>query len=384
MTPKNLILCFDGTNNQFGVHNTNVIRLVQAVDRDRQLVYYDPGVGTLPEPRMMTRIGKKVSEWLDLAFGGGLAAKVEAAYRYLMDFWEPESQVFIFGFSRGAYTARVLAGMLHSLGLLSPGNDGLVRYAMNLFQSIRGSTDEPVEKTYWPLSNGFRKTFARQTADAQRHFPVHFLGLWDTVSSVGWVWEPKSFPFSAKNPSVHICRHAISIDEKRAFFRSNRLSPQPGQEWLEMWFPGVHADVGGGYPEEDGGLWLPAFDWMVNEAARFGLIIDDDRLSAVRDHGRVAPLRAFAEPAHESLAGAWKLAEYFPKRRWAPKKGYHYRANRYRPRTIPDGAPIHESALRRIREENYRPANFSETFLEKISMLDPIPPWLPFESDSGH
>jgi len=106
--PKNLVICCDGTNNQFGSNNTNVVRLVQAVERDAvsQHVYYDPGVGTLPEPGWITWVGKAISDIGGLAFGMGLTWKVQEAYCYLMDNWEPGDAVYLFGFSRGAYTAR--------------------------------------------------------------------------------------------------------------------------------------------------------------------------------------------------------------------------------------------------------------------------------------
>src|SRR5215467_4370327 len=89
--PRNLVICCDGTNNQFGPENTNVVRLVQVIDRApdaHQRVYYGPGVGTLPEPGFLTRLGKKVSTWLSLAFGIGVTRNVQEAYSYLMDFWE--------------------------------------------------------------------------------------------------------------------------------------------------------------------------------------------------------------------------------------------------------------------------------------------------------
>lgn len=102
---RNLVICCDGTNNQFGVCNTNVVRLVQTLE-DRppgsQLVYYDPGIGTLPEPGFVTRAGQWIELHLDLMFATGLASKVERAYSYLADVWEPGDQVFLFGFSRGA------------------------------------------------------------------------------------------------------------------------------------------------------------------------------------------------------------------------------------------------------------------------------------------
>lgn len=119
---RNLVLCFDGTNNEFGPENANVVRLAQSLVRSPrdQRMYYDPGVGTLPEPGAITGSAKRVSEWFGLAFGAGLMGKVERAYVYLMDFWEPGDQVFLVGFSRGAYTSRVLAAMLHALGLVPP------------------------------------------------------------------------------------------------------------------------------------------------------------------------------------------------------------------------------------------------------------------------
>jgi uncharacterized protein (DUF2235 family) len=92
---RNLVVCCDGTNNQFGPENISVVRVVQVADRDseRQLVYYDPGVGTLPEPGMWAAIGKRLSEWIDLAFGTWLI-RVEQAYCYLTDFWEPGGTAF--------------------------------------------------------------------------------------------------------------------------------------------------------------------------------------------------------------------------------------------------------------------------------------------------
>src|SRR5262245_10389808 len=221
---RNIIICCDGTNNEFGSQNTNVVRLVQVIDRDptKQLVYYDPGVGTLPEPGLFTRIGKNISKWYGLAFGAGLTKNVEEAYSYLMDFWEPGDQVFLFGFSRGAYSVRVLAALLHALGLLPRGNQNLVPYVMRLFGAVRrGSGDQETEResNYWRLCNEFRWTFARPITPGSddRRFRVHFVGVWDTVSSVGWVWDPIKYPYTARNPSIDMIRHAVSVDERRWF-----------------------------------------------------------------------------------------------------------------------------------------------------------------------
>jgi uncharacterized protein (DUF2235 family) len=384
--PRNFVLCCDGTDNQFGPQNTSVVRLAQVVERDphTQLLYYDPGVGTLPEPGVFTRVGKRISELFGLAFGAGLAGKVEEAYSYLMDFWEPGDRVFLFGFSRGAYTVRVLAGMLHALGLLPRGNHNLVPYVMRLFKSVRGKRDygEGDEKSnYWRLCNQFRWTFARPVPgdDDARRFRVHFVGVWDTVSSVGWVWDPAKYPYTARNPSIDVIRHAVSIDERRWFFRQNLMQPSPGQDFQELWFPGVHGDVGGGYAEKDGGLWRVPFDWMLTEAAKAGLLVNPDRLHKVLN--RTPPSEhPWDDPQHESLTAAWWPAEFFPKLQW--REGSSWRVPRIglgRHRFIHDGALIHGSALRRVREISYTPPNFSPVFLEKIRGLADVPEMLPFQ-----
>jgi uncharacterized protein (DUF2235 family) len=257
--PRNLVICCDGTNNQFGSQNTNVVRLTQVLARHPapQHVYYDPGVGTLPEPSAFTRVQKKLSEIWGLAFGAGLTRKVEQAYATLMATWEPGDQVFLFGFSRGAYTVRVLAAVLHVMGLLPRGNDNLVPYVVRLFGGVRKQSDPQAPHggtNYWRLCDEFRWSFARPvlgTGD-DRRFQVHFLGVWDTVSSVGWIWDPVQYPFTARNPSIDVIRHAVAVDERRWFFRQNLMQQTGEQDFRELWFPGVHADVGGGYPEAEG------------------------------------------------------------------------------------------------------------------------------------
>ena len=392
---RNFVICCDGTNNRFGPQNTNVVRLVQALDRDpvKQRLYYDPGVGTLPEPGALTRLRKWLSKLYGLAFGAGLTWKVEEAYSYLMDFWEPGDRVFLFGFSRGAYTARVLAGLLHTLGLMPRGNQNLVPYAMRLFKSVRSNLEQNGaggESGHWKLCKEFRRTFARpiHKGDESRRFRVHFLGVWDTVSSVGWIWDPMKFPFTAKNPSIDVVRHAVSVDERRWFFRQNLMqkanSEKKGeqeQELKELWFAGVHSDVGGGYPEREGGLWRAPFEWMLGEARKAGLMVDERRLEIVLR--KTSPSDHFwAEPQHESLKGAWWLAEFFPKLVWrADSRKRVLKIGLGQHRRIKDGALMHKSALLRIRDNDlrYAPPNFSESFIDKVRDLQEVPETFPYE-----
>lgn len=377
--PRNLVVCCDGTDNQFGLENTNVVRLVQMLDREptRQRVYYDPGVGTLPEPNAFTWLSKKLNELFGLMFGAGLAWKVQEAYSFLMEMWEPGDRVYLFGFSRGAYTVRVLAGMLHSLGLLSRGNDNLVPYAMRLFKSLRGDRDDSSQgrSQYWDLCNQFRWTFARkvQDGDDERRFRIHFLGVWDTVSSVGWVWDPERFPFTARNPGIDALRHAVSIDERRWFFRQNLMERCDGQDFDQQWYPGVHSDVGGGYPAGDSGLWRGPLDWITRAAESSGLLIDPARRRQVLDHPP-ASAAPWDDLQHESLTALWWPAEFFPKLKRRP--GWPFRVPTFglgRHRTIPDGALISLDALRRLREKpGYDPPNLAPSWRHAIRELPAV------------
>jgi len=399
---RNLVVCFDGTNNQFGSENTNVVRLVQSLLRDpaKQWLYYDPGVGTMPEPGVFTKLGKRLSEVWGLAFGAGFTGKVEEAYTWLMDSFEPGDQVFLFGFSRGAYSARVLAGLLHALGLMPRGAHNMVPYAMKLYRAIRDQAAAPDQgasapatpdgSDYWKLCDAFRWTFAKSLApgDDDRRFPTHFLGVWDTVSSLGWVWDPPRFPFTAHNPSVQIARHAMAIDERRAFYRQNRLGTLPDQDVQERWFPGVHSDVGGGYPYVFSQpppvyslLWQRPFTWILQEARAAGLYIDEGRLKKVLADCPTSTCD-WKDPLHQSLTPLWWPIEYFPKLQHVP--GTSFRRpylNRGRPRIILPGELIDGWALRRIHDTAYDPPNLSQGFRDRVRAMptDQIPDCLAYE-----
>ncbi|MGI9240168.1 MAG: T6SS phospholipase effector Tle1-like catalytic domain-containing protein, partial [Verrucomicrobiales bacterium] len=171
---KNIIVCLDGTGNLFGEHNSNVVKLFRSITRGtrEQVAYYDAGVGTLAAPDFKTPAGKKIDKVFGLAFGTGLSKDIGDAYRYLMAHYQTGDRVFLFGFSRGAYTARALAGLVHCCGLLEPGLDNLVPYALKLFSAA--------QKLDFQVIARFKSTYARKGA-----VDIHFLGLWDTVSSYG-------------------------------------------------------------------------------------------------------------------------------------------------------------------------------------------------------
>lgn len=374
---KNIVVCCDGTGNEYGEKNSNVVKLFSILNKDPriQTAFYDPGVGTLSAPNLVTVTARRISRALGLAFGYGIMKNIGDAYRFIMETYEPEDRVFIFGFSRGAYTARGIAALLRMCGLLEAHNENLIPYALKMLRQ-----KEPPFK----ISPGFTKTFSREC-------DVHLLGLWDTVSSVGWVTDPVTMAYTRKNSIVKAVRHAISIDERRAFFRQNLWGDEPAGNVKQVWFAGVHSDVGGSYPECESGLSKITLQWMIDEAVSLGLKVDPELLKKeiperltpesaspkedeecnqdkVYKGNRVSP--TWRGKIHTSLKGPWKILEYFPKPYKAFKDGkWVQRAKIYRgrPRFIEEGSTIHWSAIRRMQdpEMKYNPKNLPEAYEEE-------------------
>jgi uncharacterized protein (DUF2235 family) len=354
--PKNIVICCDGTGNQFGEQNSNVIKLYKILVCDAgQVAYYHPGVGTMGSRNALTIIGKIWTQLIGKAFGYGISDNIADAYQFLMRTFEPGDQVYVFGFSRGAYTARALCGMLHIVGLLSEGNEGLIPYAIRMIK--RKQID-------FKVAADFKKTFSGECKP-------YFVGVWDTVSSLGWVYDPVHFPFTraTKNPDFQIIRHAVSIDERRAFFRENSFGPPygPQQDVKEVWFAGVHSDVGGSYPESESQLSQIALRWMLCEAELAGLIVDPHRKAEIL--GAKPPYVApdpLTRNQHESLERWWWIAEIWPKivniknDQGIWKKSI--RMNFGHPRLIPLDSVVHESVKQRQASADppYQPSNLPE------------------------
>jgi hypothetical protein len=364
--PRDIVICCDGTGNEYGSSNSNVVKLYWALPlvAGSTVAYYHPGVGTMGARNALTAIGKFWTKVRGLAFGYGVSDNIADAYTFLMNEFQPGDRIFIFGFSRGAYTARALCGMLTMFGLLRPGNEGLIPYAMRLFKS--GSEDR------FDIAKGFRGTFS---VDCE----PYFLGLWDTVSSVGWILDPiglrpGSMPYTTKFPDVQFIRHAISIDERRAFFRQNRVHGPafPTQDIKEVWFAGVHSDVGGSYCEAESGLSKIALRWMFCEAQSAGLPIDAQKLVEMLggDSCHVAPNPAAR--LHKSLHGFWWIGEFWPKHhvnavavpgQGEPKYVPGIRFNLGRRRVIPEGVRIHQTVFERMKQvQAYRPPNLPQQY----------------------
>jgi uncharacterized protein (DUF2235 family) len=356
--PKNIVLCCDGTANEFTQNNTNVVKLYSTLEHDTatQVTFYHPGLGTMEPQGTLTNFSRKVTKLLGMALGYGLSSDVRDAYIFLMQNFEKRDSVFLFGFSRGAYTVRAVASLLHMYGLIDRGNETLVPYAIRMMTGISRvrdniPKDQRAKSLYFELAREFKSTMSSSDC-----LPL-FVGVWDTVSSVGWIENPLKLPYVTNNPDIQIGRHAVAIDERRAFFRNHLWirptdpdAPHGPKDLKQVWFPGVHCDVGGGYPELESGLSKISLEWMLQESSLAGLKVNPHKKATIL--GKIGNSN-FAPPdpnavLHESLTGAWNMAEFVWKKRydWKTAKNVR-RMNLYQRRTIPPKSLVHESAFLR-------------------------------------
>jgi hypothetical protein len=305
---RNLIVCCDGTWNtpdqtKDGVPiPTNVVLLYNCLagedeDGNRQVAYYHPGVGT-------------DGTWWDKIWGGGtgdgLNKNIQSGYNWLCRNYQPGDRVFLFGYSRGAYTVRSLSGLIANYGLLR--------------------VEDLEEKEIWRrvqhvFSKGYRGRGKQPRAavvnkfDFDKNVRVHFLGVWDTVGALGIPddlavlnlledRDKHTFHDTRLSNKVKHARHAVALDERRGnFFPTLWTQTANHPDVKQVWFPGGHGDVGGGWPER--GLSDRALLWMIEEARVHGLAFQG---------GLVAQLKPdFQDVLHDSLEGVYKLLRTQPR-----------------------------------------------------------------------
>jgi len=406
---KNIVICCDGTGNEISENISNVLKLYRCLRKTdkttpHQAVFYDPGVGTLARPNPWRKLQQDFVAILGLATGYGLDDNVLAAYSFLVHNYEEGDQIFLFGFSRGAYTVRVLAGLIHKVGLIAREQVNLAGSGLTAYKQF--SSDDPAAgRGLKPLSdsgddegpmpaNKYDQAAQYARILSTRWPTVRFVGVWDTVASVivprpDRLYFPslEELAFTLQNPSVQIFRQAISIDERRCMFRlkawddpqtytPNRFNQAHAgpQDIKQVWFAGVHSDIGGGYPEKDSALSKFPLLWMIDEAVAAGLAVNPRTVNqlawGVQRKGSpfsyVAPdIRGML---HNSMTPAWRILEFLPKsatyKEW-PKRRAHFGfyIPNSEPRLIPEGAFIHESVLMRIAEmPDYRPINLPANY----------------------
>jgi uncharacterized protein (DUF2235 family) len=404
---KNIVICCDGTGNEISENISNVLKLYRTLRKSgktepHQVVFYDPGVGTLARPDPWKKWWREASAIFGLITGYGLDDNVLDAYEFLARNYEEGDDIYLFGFSRGAYTVRVLAGLIHKAGLVDVAQINLAGSGLTAYKQVSAGFEARTRLLdARRLADGAGQDAAGPvTRDDQAaqfgrilsvKWPtVKFVGVWDTVASVivprpDRLYCPsfEQLAYTRENSSVRIFRQAIAIDERRRMFRlqpwepnqtfmSNRFSetnnaaPQDAQQ---VWFAGVHGDIGGGYPEKDSGLSKYPLLWMIEEAVKCGLAVNPATVNQLA-WGRqrqgspfsyVAP--DFMSAAHDSMSAAWRLLEYIPKpdkyKEWqARESALGFYIPDAEPRVIPEDAFIHESVVEKIaKDPNYRPVN---------------------------
>ncbi|KAF7314983.1 DUF2235 domain-containing protein [Mycena indigotica] len=277
--PRTLVLCFDGTAAEYNEYDTNVVKLFGLLVKDdfrTQLCYYQSGIGTYFDPSIVSPVFEWVAKRLDQAVAFYLNQHVMDGYRFLMQNYHTGDKICLFGFSRGAYTARALAGMLHKVGLLPRSNSQQVPFAYKMYQKTSASGIK--------LAEGYKKMFCQDVK-------IDFLGCWETVASVG-VLMGRTLPFTAINSSIKTFRHALALDEHRVRFQPYLIEPKPSPDdtdpyphtdVLEVWFAGTHGDIGGGDEQDsvERSLADIGLRWMIRQlvAAECGIRFDADALA---------------------------------------------------------------------------------------------------------
>ncbi|ADW67678.1 DUF2235 domain-containing protein [Granulicella tundricola] len=282
---KNIIFCADGTW-QLPRNNTNVYKISKGLTTSAtQVVFYDDGIGS--EATGFTRA-------LDGALGIGIFDKIKTGYTMISQVYERGDQIFLFGFSRGAYTARSLAGMIATCGLPTGGfDDALVEGA---FAAYRDPVNRPT------LLANLAKYALEDTC-------ITMVGVWDTVGALGipaifgGVDKQYGFLDTGLHKDVKNAYQCMSIDEQRCEFPITRWTsdPAPGQTIEQIWFSGCHGDVGGGTPagggvDETTTLSDIPLSWIVGKAVKLGLIFDPTFLAQYTS----VPIKFSLDALHES------------------------------------------------------------------------------------
>ena len=388
---RKLIVCLDGTGNEIETNESNILRLYKCLERsDNQIVYYHPGVGSLDTNPFAQMFLAKPTVLLGLVAGVGLETNVLRAYKFLCENYREGDKLYFFGYSRGAYTARVLAGFINDFGLISPQEFHLIGPVFRAWRTLSG--DDP------RLKHAKLRVF--EQAFKMTHPPIRFLGLWDTVSSLlrlklgkGTFLEFGTHSSVNNNPSVEAVRHVLAIDETRRFFRhqfwedgqkfyGNRFKSRkdpPDQDVKQIWFAGTHTDVAGSLDEKEAGLSKITMQWMRQElddlqadSLAFRSIYYDRYVLGKADKITKKMNLQISEPdptapLHSQMRKGWFVLEALPRlarrSRWPNQKnvlGYYLPLGQRR--YIPPGSVIHPTALERRADPatDYNPENLQD------------------------
>ena len=365
---KNIALCIDGTNYDSSGGESNVLKIFQCLlkswdkqNKDaEQLTYYDSGVETLINPGLIGDMRRKVGKLLDMGCGYRPDDQVCRAYRFIVEYYEEGDQIFLFGFSRGAYSCRALAGMIHSVGLINSRDIHLTDSAWTHYSQCNTPKD-------FKAAANFKKIFGRKIGEKR---PICLVGVFDTVSSFGTIADFKTLPFTSKNPSICHVRHAVAADENRACFQANLFDGKKvkkrHESFQELWFAGCHRDVGGGNEEKYSSLSKITLQWMLNEANKLGCKFSQKQIAfflgqSAEGHKKKQVQPDPLGPVNPSMKGLCNLLEFLPRHFWTEDEQSVWRApNLYKSRDIPETAKFHQSLDEKLqRDKAYQPRNLS-------------------------
>ncbi|WP_198782471.1 DUF2235 domain-containing protein [Shewanella putrefaciens] len=275
---KRIVICADGTWNRPEKDlkvdfPTNVLRLARAIspiaaDGKPQQVFYDWGVGSYYD------------EVIGGATGRGLHKNIMDGYRYLVQNYSPGDEIYLFGFSRGAYTVRCLCGLINNCGILKRPDARLIQQAFDHYKKSSAPFAPSGDK-----SLEFRQKYSHESRE------IKFVGVWDTVGAMGipisflGLFEDKDEFYDTKiGRNVRVARHALALDEHRSDFEPTIWQVRENMDMQQVWFVGAHSNIGGSYkPDRDGSLLSDnALMWMINEAQRFNLSLEPHLQASLR------------------------------------------------------------------------------------------------------
>jgi uncharacterized protein (DUF2235 family) len=349
---KRIAICCDGTWNSADRVTkdgepcvTNVLKMAVRIAKHDgqipQIIYYDQGVGT----------GNFFDKVSGGAFGEGLEGNIYDAYRFLIANYEPGDEIYLFGFSRGAFTARSIGGMIRKCGILKREHAGEYRRTLDLHHSNTRPDD--------PVAVEFRKKHALMGEAA---VPIKFIGVWDTVGALGIpgrlaVLQKGKYEFfdTELSGTVSHAYHALAIDERRGPFQATLwdYKPKPEQKVEQVWFCGVHSDVGGGY--ENPSLSDIALQWMLDKAKGADLALDTATIAARPLHPSAAG------PMTQSRKGVYLATPGFDRPIGLPSPN----SKNAGPNGLDPTQSIHPSVLQRWdNDPSYRPVRLRE-YLKK-------------------
>ena len=398
----------DGTGNQIGDSETNIVKFYRSLSQDEeQLTHYIMGVGTNDSPSLIMRPLQKFYAVLGFAFGLGLEDDVLKAYRWLCrnyvsadhrleDWknkhphkkpteWFQDDQIYVLGFSRGSYAARVLTGFINNFGLVSENDLHLVTPAFRAYRSLTQRDHKD------PASVRYKALRQFQAVMRPDHVPIRALALFDTVASMirlDWPWYtiPKYWSLAdlglhanvESNPSVRIVVHAMAVDERRTFFRNlpwkkgepyfgnpfRNPSQERKQYVTQRWFSGFHGDIGGSSREDEAGIGKITALWLLQALEDAEKAADAEDLPHLNEKRAKLELEPLAEiPTNTLTFRRFNLDRYFRGEDKGPGKATNAGGYRY---SAPDPyAPIH-------------PTVFSNGWIPSLSwiwfILELIPP----------